>query len=92
MFIVYGERGIGKTKKLIEQAVETNGIIACRDPEHMRARAHSYGITGLTVVSYEELANRKIVHPSKPVYIHDINSFIEYNFQEVKGFTICTED
>ena len=92
MFIVSGGRGVGKTKKLIEQAVETNGIIVCRDPDIMRARAHSYGITGLVTVSYEERANRTIVHPSKPVYIHDINSFIEYNFQEVKGFTVCTDD
>lgn len=91
MIIVSGGRGVGKTKKLIESAIAENGIIVCRDPDAMRARAHKYGITGLNVISYEEMANRVIVHPSKPVFIHDINGFIEYNYQEVKGYTFCDE-
>jgi hypothetical protein len=91
MFIISGGRGTGKTKMLLEQAEDTGGVIVCRDPDTMRARAHKYGITGLEIISYEDLYNSKAASEEKPVYIHDINKFITYNFPEVRGYTSCNE-
>jgi hypothetical protein len=52
----------------------------------MRERAHRYGIVGLDIVGYGD-----IYLAGKPVYIHDINKFIEYNMPEAKGYTLCVE-
>lgn len=91
MFIVSGGRGTGKTKKLLEQALAENGTIVCRDPIVMRARAHKYGIIGLNIISYEELINHNIEQANEPLFIHDINKFIECTFPEVSGYTLCNE-
>ena len=83
MFIISGGKGTGKTRALLERAKAENGVVVCKDPDAMRSRAHKYGIVGLDIVSYGE------VHlTSKPVYIHDINKFIEYNMPEATGYTL----
>ena len=86
MIIISGGRGIGKTKMLFEQAEATGGVIACSDPDIMRARAHKYGITGLNIISYRELGTL-----DKPVYIHDVNKLLSEYFGNVAGYTQCNE-
>lgn len=86
MFIISGGRGTGKTKALLEKAQSEGGIVVCRDPEKMRERAHRYGIVGLDIVGYDD-----IYIEGKPVYIHDINKFIEHNMPEAKGYTLCID-
>ena len=55
MYRIIDNRGSGKTSRLMLLAKETNSIIACVNPYAMREKAHAYGITGLTFISYEEL-------------------------------------
>lgn len=86
MFIISGGRGTGKTKALLERAKAEGGIVVCRDPDKMRERAHRYGIVGLDIVGYNDL-----YVDGKPVYIHDINKFIEHNMPEAKGYTLCMD-
>lgn len=83
MFIISGEKGTGKTRALLERAKSENGIVVCKDPEAMRARAYKYGIAGLDIVGYGD-----IYLAGKPVYIHDINKFIEHNMPEAAGYTL----
>ena len=87
MIIISGGKGIGKTKMLLEQAQASNGIVVCKDPDTLRARAHRYGITGLEIISYKELDN----YTEKPVYIHDINKFLTERFGDIKGYTQCND-
>ena len=91
MFIVSGGRGIGKTKTLLERVKAEDGIIVCEDTIEMRERAYGYGITGLNIMTYDELYECKVDRYDKPIYIHDINEFIKYSFPEVKGYSICCE-
>lgn len=83
MFIISGEKGTGKTKALLERAKEVGGIVVCKDPEAMRARAYDYGIVGLDFVSYGD-----VYLAGKPVFIHDINKFIAHNMPETVGYTL----
>ena len=83
MFTISGGRGTGKTKLLLETAKANNGIVVCRDPDAMRDRAYRYGITGLDIVGYGD-----IYLAGKPVYIHDVNGFIEHNMPETAGYTL----
>ena len=87
MIIISGGRGIGKTKMLLEQVADNKGILVCKDPETMRARAYKYGITGLNIISYEEL-NKET---DGPVYIHDVTKFLIERFGDVRGYTQCNE-
>lgn len=91
MFVVSGGRGIGKTKTLLERVKAEDGIIVCDDTIEMRERAYGYGITGLNIMTYDELYECKVDRYDKPIYIHDINEFIKYSFPEVKGYSICFE-
>ncbi len=86
MFIVSGGKGTGKTRTLLEKAQSEGGIVVCKDPIAMRDRAHRYGITGLDIVGYDD-----IYFAGKPVYIHDINKFIEHNMPEAQGYTLCID-
>lgn len=88
MFIISGDKGTGKTKALIERAKAEDGIIVCEDTISMRERAYAYGITGLNLLSYYDFYECKVNKYDKPIYIHDINNFIKYSFQEVKGYTV----
>ena len=83
MFTISGGRGTGKTKLLLETAKANNGVVVCRDPDAMRDRAHRYGITGLDIVGYGD-----VYLTGKPVYIHDVNKFIEHNMPEAAGYAL----
>jgi hypothetical protein len=91
MFIISGGKGIGKTKALIERVKAEDGILVCEDTIVMRERAYGYGITGLNLISYDDLYECKVDSYDKPLYIHDINKFIKYGFHEVKGYSVCSE-
>lgn len=88
MFIISGGKGTGKTKALIEKVIAEDGILVCDDPGVMRERAYGYGITGLNIISYDELYECDIEKYNKPLFIHDINQFIKYSFPEVLGYTV----
>ena len=88
MFIVSGGKGTGKTRALLERVKAEDGIIVCDDTIAMRERAYNYGITGLNIISYDELYKCKVDSYNKPLYIHDINEFIRHNFPEVKGYSL----
>jgi hypothetical protein len=91
MFILSGGHGIGKTRTLLERVKAEDGIIVCDNTIEMRERAYSYGITGLNILSYDELYECKVDRYDKNIYIHDINKFIKYSFPEVKGYSVCLD-
>jgi hypothetical protein len=88
MFIISGGKGTGKTKALIERAKAEDGIIVCENTIEMRERAYAYGITGLNLISYDDFYDCKVTNYDKPIYIHNINEFIKYNYSEIKGYTL----
>jgi len=90
MFIISGGRGTGKTKLLLQHAADKGATIACSNPIEMRERAHSYGIVGLNIISYEDVAIFKTAYPDKvdSLYIHDINKFLETNFSWISGYSL----
>jgi hypothetical protein len=91
MFIISGGRGTGKTRALLERAKAEGGIVVCSDPDKLRERAHRCGIVGLDIVGYNDLYTIDSYTASKPVYIHDINKFIEHNMPEAKGYTLSID-
>lgn len=91
MFIVSGGRGTGKTRTLLERVKGEDAIIVCEDTMEMRERAYSYGITGLNLITYEEYCQSGSEILGKPVYIADINKFLQRINKNTRGYTLCVE-
>lgn len=47
-------RGTGKTGRLMLLAKENDAIFVCSNPKAMEQKAHAYGITGITFMSYTD--------------------------------------
>jgi hypothetical protein len=91
MYRIIDSRGSGKTSRLMLLAKETNSIIACVNPYAMREKAHAYGITGLTFISYEELLTQSWTDYN--IMIDEIELFVKYQLSGIlKGYTLSNED
>ena len=91
MYRIIDNRGSGKTSRLMLLAKETNSIIACVNPYAMREKAHAYGITGLTFISYEELLTQSWTDYN--IMIDEIELFVKYQLSGIlKGYTLSNED
>ena len=91
MYRIIDNRGSGKTSRLMLLAKETNSIIACSNPYAMKEKAHAYGITGLTFISYEELLTQS--WKDYNIMIDEIELFVRYQLSGVlKGYTLSNED
>lgn len=88
MFIISGGKGTGKTKALLEKAKAENGIVVCENESIMRQRAYDYGITGLEIISYDTFCPCELYISDKPIYIHDINKFLNFCCSDIKGYTV----
>lgn len=47
-------RGTGKTSRLMLLAKANDAIFVCSNPKAMEQKAHAYGITGITFMSYTD--------------------------------------
>ena len=91
MYRIIDDRSTGKTSRLMLLAKETNSIIACVNPYAMKEKAHAYGITGLTFISYEELLTQS--WKDYNIMIDEIELFVKYQLSGIlKGYTLSNED
>lgn len=88
MYRIIDGRGTGKTSRLMLLAKENNGIIVCKDPLVMREKAYQYGITGIDFISYRDFIHK---HPTQPVYIDEIDLFLQTLNINIDGYTISEE-
>lgn len=94
MYRIIDSRSSGKTSRLMLLAKENNSVIACSNPYAMREKALGYGITGLTIVSYEDILNKDNDYlRGRKVMIDEIESFVQYQlFTKLTGYTLSNED
>jgi hypothetical protein len=94
MYRIIDSRSSGKTSRLMLLAKENNSVIACSNPYAMREKALGYGITGLTIVSYEDILNKDNDYlRGRTVMIDEIESFVQYQlFTKLTGYTLSNED
>ena len=90
MYRIIDSRSSGKTSRLMLLAKENNSVIACLNPYAMREKALGYGITGLTIVSYEDILNKYNYYlRGRTVMIDEIESFVQYQlFTKLTGYTL----
>lgn len=91
MYRIIDSRGSGKTSRLMLLAKETNSKIACMNPSAMRAKAYTYGITGIEFISYSDLFSGE--YDEDNIMIDEIEVFVSnYMDGKLTGYTLSNED
>ena len=97
MYQIIDKRANGKTSRLLLLAKENNGIVVCKNPEHMREKAYVYGLTGIDFVSYQEF-DRDVSESyesgntyNKPVFIDELDNYLKHLQFNIQGYTISED-
>ena len=90
MIQIIDSRSSGKSSRLMLMAKELNLPIACLNPEALRQKAYSYGITGVDFISFADLG-RKDVHFDK-VLVDEIDQLAQFFIRgKIAGYTLSKE-
>lgn len=93
MYRIIDKRGSGKTSRLMLLAKEKNGIFVCSNPDAMKYKAHAYELTGFDIISYYQLVNQKDINlEHKPVFIDELDSFLNSLGYNIYGYSLTDED
>ena len=91
MYHVIGERGTGKTFKLMKLAQEHNGVFVCQNPQAMKQKALNYGLSGFDIISYKEFYRTfDEIHTS--YFIDEIDLFFKALESQVIGYSLTLEE
>ena len=88
---IIGEKGTGKTRRLLEMAKDNNGIVICENVEEMTKRAYRLGIVGIDFMDYRDYVY-ELVNLTKPVYIANINNFLKAFDHDIAGYSLTLEE
>lgn len=91
MYKIIDNRGSGKTSRLMLLAKENNGIFVCANPDAMKVKSRAYGLVGFDIISYYDFTEHKY-DTHKPVFIDELDRFVEYQNGKLNGYTITTGD
>ena len=92
MYRVIDGKDTGKTKKLLQECANNNGLYVCRHPNGVKEKCLVYGIPVVEAIGYGDFLLRDDWRTRK-VYIDELEYFVEEmvapNFA---GYTLSKED
>ena len=101
MITIVGNKGIGKTAKLIKSASLHNSVIVCKDTKAMMEKIHTLGYNGkIQVASYDEYIlylKDKTTNPINfsdtraYVYIDNLSEFMRCLDGDINGYSDLIE-
>ena len=93
MYRIIDKKCSGKTSRLLLLAKENNGVVVCSNPEHMREKAYSYGITGIDFISYVDFAYELHLGNkfNRHIFIDELDKFFNYIEENIIGYTISED-
>lgn len=96
MKILARPMGTGKTRELMEMALETDGIILTTNKRALQVKADAYGFDSLCIIDLEDLFHGEY-DSAKPLFIHKLDDVArEYLLAEcnlnLQGFSVRMED
>lgn len=89
MYRIIDKKCSGKTSRLLLLAKENNGIVVCKNPDHMREKAYAYGLTGIDFISYGSFS--PLHYYNKPIYIDELDLYLQYLNKNIQGYTISED-
>lgn len=92
MKLIYGGRGTGKTRQLLEYAVENRATVITKNARALRVKAQSYGIN-VDIAEADSLTENTLF--DKRIVIHELDYYLKDYFNKrgswIMGATM-TED
>ena len=87
--------GTGKTKELLNEAKEKNGIVLTLNKRALMTKAYGYGITGLEIVDLNDLIYGNY-DKSKPLYVNKLDDVMQAYFRSdfdlnMVGYSVAME-
>lgn len=93
MKIIFGSRGTGKTKQLLEYAYENRATVITKNARALKVKAQAYGLN-VDIVEVDSLSENTLY--DKRIVIHGLNDYLEDYFNKrgawLMGATVRTEE
>lgn len=97
MYRIISGNNTGKTRKLLLECAEHNGVFVCSHPERVPERCEAYGIPVVQAIGYDEwykvarMEPDKCIDNAKDVYIDEIGKFVREFIPYLKGYTLTVD-
>lgn len=88
MKIIARPLGTGKTKELMDAALEADGIILTTNKRALRVKAESYGFDSLEIIDINDLYEGNY-DENKPLFVHKLEDVMEEYFRMEFGLTLA---
>lgn len=96
MKILARPMGTGKTRELMEMALEDDGMILTTNKRALRVKADAYGFDALQIIDINDLYDG-YYDEDKPLFIHKLEDVMEEYFKaefglNLQGFSVRMEE
>jgi len=88
---IIGPAGTGKTKAIIKQAHDVNGVILCRNPYAMENKIKAYGLGYVSCFSYVSYLKGEILTYNAPIFIDDLEEFVRCAVPKLEGYGLTID-
>lgn len=89
MFKVIDGNDTGKTRKLLMECSDHNGLFVCNHPERVKEKCIAYNINPIPEsIGYNDLI---YYDGRKPVYVDELEKLITYILPNVEGYTLTKD-
>lgn len=94
MYRIIDGRGTGKTSRLMLIAKDNDAIFVCGNPRAMEQKAHAYGITGITFMSYADFIMSRPGSRDQKYVVDELEGFIRTTHinSEFIGYTLSEDE
>lgn len=88
--------GTGKTKELMEMALEADGIILTTNKRALQVKAEAYGFDSLYIIDLNDLLYGEF-DDTKPLFVHKLDDVMQEYFKQdfnldLQGFSVRMEN
>ena len=95
MNIIARPQGTGKTRELMEMALEADGLILTTNKRALQVKAESYGFDSLEIIDLSDLIYNDY-DDSKPLFVHKLDDVMQEYFKadfnlDLRGFSVRME-
>ena len=91
MYKIIDKRGTGKTSRLMLLVKENNGVLVCNNPYAMTQKAHTYGLTGFDIISYEDYFEGRY-DMGKKCFIDELEGYVRFLGSDFAGYSLTVEE
>lgn len=88
MKIIARPVGTGKTKELMEAALEADGMILTTNKRALQVKAEAYGFDALEIIDINDLYEGNY-DEDKPLFVHKLEDVMEEYYRMEFGLTLA---